>query len=76
MHHAASQVKVPMQTNNNCFLSKSTIESSVMLNGLYICTRGDWGATMLRGKAVLYSLAHDAFLGKGGAEERRILEGI
>ena len=47
-----------------------------MLNGLYICTRGDWGATMLRGKAVLYSLAHDAFLGKGGAEERRILEGI
>ena len=31
---------------------------------------------MLRGKAVLYSLAHDAFLGKGRAEERRILEGI
>ena len=67
--HAPSHFKVSMQT-------KFTIDSSVMFNGLYICTRGDWGAAMLRGKEVLYWLAHDAFLGKWAAEERRVLEGI
>ena len=77
--HAASLIKVPMQTKTNFSVkfiwSTITMESGVMFNGLYICIRGDWGAATLRGKEVLYWLAHDApqtFLG----EERHIWDGI
>ena len=78
--HAASPLKVPMQTKTNFSVkfmwSTITIESGVMFNVLYICIGDDWGAAMLRGKEVLCWLEHDAaetFLGK---EERHILDGI